>query len=613
LYEENLTAEGIESSVGTAVFCDAKDVRSGQAQVSSGSARLAAPVRTDLLAVFADVEKDLSELDASSEAEMETLGRTFETLAAEAKTVLQHANEIVACVQQERMASVLSNVQATCQDSRSFLEKRLEAATTILAALEQQQQMLQQLTLATQSQEAIARHLRALSVLTNIEVAHLGAEGHSFHLLAQELAAFSKDLFEQTLSLATDTEKHQQAVANVRRELSTNLPQLRGEVELMGHDVEQTWSAVENVLRQQAAIPVEFRNSTEATWQQIIGVISAIQAHDITRQQIEHVQQALRDIASRLTEAAEPTEFPVIVAALHVQACQLTNIRQTVSVWREQARGCMQAIEQLSAAGILEVSANVLQEEQALSLRLGRIMVLQQASHECCGKMQNTLGGLSSLMELINGHLNRAEAIRDHLHILMMNALIEAERLNARGAVVSAIASLIKEVSSDWSTLADRSRLQLTELAELVQHMTSLFEVFSDESRDQLRQETERTRTGLDAIRDTASRVSEQAFKMRVVTERMSAQSAALGQTKSRLDMHFGGLESASQKIERLQHHLEKADRRATGPCDNAEVERWLMGAYTTETERQVLAAALYGQALPVAQESFAGNAVELF
>jgi len=62
-----------------------------------------------------------------------------------------------------------------------------------------------------------------------------------------------------------------------------------------------------------------------------------------------------------------------------------------------------------------------------------------------------------------------------------------------------------------------------------------------------------------------------------------------------------------------LQHTLQKADARATAPCDNTEVERWLAGAYTTESERQVLAAALYGHALPIAQSSFAGNEVELF
>ena len=83
---------------------------------------------------------------------------------------------------------------------------------------------------------------------------------------------------------------------------------------------------------------------------------------------------------------------------------------------------------------------------------------------------------------------------------------------------------------------------------------------------------------------------------MKVVTERMSARSVALGQTKSRLDTHFGRIDSALQAIGNLQHDLEKADPRAAGPCDSAAVERWLAETYTTEVERQVLSATLYGR-----------------
>ena len=36
-------------------------------------------------------------------------------------------------------------------------------------------------------------------------------------------------------------------------------------------------------------------------------------------------------------------------------------------------------------------------------------------------------------------------------------------------------------------------------------------------------------------------------------------------------------------------------------------------GFYTTEIEREVMQAALHGTALPVLEQSFAGNEVELF
>jgi hypothetical protein len=48
-------------------------------------------------------------------------------------------------------------------------------------------------------------------------------------------------------------------------------------------------------------------------------------------------------------------------------------------------------------------------------------------------------------------------------------------------------------------------------------------------------------------------------------------------------------------------------------PCDPAEVERWLSAFYIREIERSVMSAAPHGTALPVVEQSFAGNAVELF
>ena len=46
---------------------------------------------------------------------------------------------------------------------------------------------------------------------------------------------------------------------------------------------------------------------------------------------------------------------------------------------------------------------------------------------------------------------------------------------------------------------------------------------------------------------------------------------------------------------------------------DAAEVEQLFAVSYTTEMERHVLRAALSGTELPVAQQTFEGNSVELF
>jgi hypothetical protein len=513
------------------------------------------------------------------------------------------------------MGSVLASVQSLCLTVKDFLGQRLEAATTILGTLQEEEKSLLQLIRVTQGQEAIARHLRALSVLTNVEVARLGSSGGNFQLLAEELSSFSKSLTQQTMELACDTKSRQQTIAETRNELASSLPQLRSEMTRMEDGIGKALRVIHAGLSQQADVPIQFRRCAEQTAQETAGVVAAIQAHDITRQQIEHVQQALQLIACRISSGddARDDDLPLAHAGLKVQILQLKTIQETVANWTSQVRRCMEGIQQLSASGVAGIGPTVLRQEQELSAELARIELLQQKSQEYSGRMQGTLSGLSSLVDLVNVHLKRSQMIRDRLQILMFNSLIEAQRLGGRGAVVSAIARLIEERSEEWIAIGNQSELALSEILGLVQRTTALMEVFSESSCRKLREDQAQTRAALDSVRSTAAVVANEATQMQTITENMHANLADVAATGTRLDLCFGYLDSVLGQMEGLAREWESHDPRAAGPCDPAEVERWLSAFYTTEIERSVMSAALHGTALPVVQQSFVGNAVELF
>jgi hypothetical protein len=571
--------------------------------------------KAEFLAVLAGAGADLERLARSSETEMESVSHAFKSLASQADTILKQAASIVGCIEKESMGSVLASVQSLCLTVKDFLGRRLEAATTILGTLREEEKSLLLLIRVTQSQEAIAGHLRALSVLTNVEVAHLGSTGGNFQLLAQELSSFSKSLTQQTLELARDTKSRQKTIAETRNELASSLPRLRGEMTRMEDGIGTTLRVIDAGLSQQADVPIQFRRCAEQTAQETAGVVAAIQAHDITRQQIEHVQQALQLIASRITSAdyARDDDPPVAHAGLKIQILQLKTIQETVANWTSQVRRCMEGIQQLSASGVAGIGPTVLRQEQELSAELAHIELLQQKSQEYSGRMQGTLGGLSSLADLVNVHLKRSHMIRARLQILMFNSLIEAQRLGGRGAVVSAIARLIKEVSEEWIAIGNQSQLALSEILGLVQRTTALMEVFSEASCQKLREDQAQTRAALDAVASTAALVANEATQMQTITENMHANLADVAATGPRLELSFGYLDSVLRQMEGLAREWESHDPRAAGPCDPAEVERWLSASYTTEIERSVMSAALYGTAMPVVQQLLVGNAVELF
>ncbi len=572
-------------------------------------------MKAEFLEALSGAQADLSHLAISSDAAVDSVSHTFKALAGHADTLLKQAAAIVGCVEHEDTATVLAQLQSLCAAVKQFLERRLEAASSIVETLRVEEKMLIELTRLTHRQMTIARCFKALSVLTNIEVAHLGAVGEGFHLLANELSAFSLSVSTQTLELASLTENRKQTIARTKRDLVANLPQLRIEMTAMEAEIGKPLQIIDAGLNQLETVPEQFRACAEETARQISGVVAAIQAHDITRQQIEHVGRALQTIASKITlgESQNGDGLPLAHAGLTIQMWQLRTIKETVMSWTSQINRCMSEIQKLSTSQIVSIGPMVLNQERELSSQLANIDLLRQQSQDFGRRIQDTLGGLSSLLELVNEHLESSQNIRDSLHLLSINSMIEADRLRQQGAVVSAIANLIKNVSSEWNVITDESEAALAEILKLVNHTTEVMDVFSDANCQKLAEGQKQTKAALNNVRDAAAFVGRTAEQMQSVTQLMQSNLSGVGGSGNHIEGCFAHLDTVRSRLEAMARALEEKDRGILARYDTSEAERLFSEFYTTEMERDVMRAAIRGAPPPVLQQTFAGNDVELF
>ena len=148
----------------------------------------------------------------------------------------------------------------------------------------------------------------------------------------------------------------------------------------------------------------------------------------------------------------------------------------------------------------------------------------------------------------MNEHQERSQTIRHRLQLLTFNSLIEANSLGQRGAVVSAIANLTKEVSAEWNVIADQSRLALTGIKNLVKQNHEVMEVFSEASSQKLREEQSETRAALDIVRDAAAFVGREAAQMQIATDKMQAILTTSGNGEDQFHACFGNLDRALNK-----------------------------------------------------------------
>ena len=267
---------------------------------------------------------------------MQAVAHAFKNLATQTNTIMKQAAAIVGCVKnRDDGHGAFQGAVSLCLRVSSFLGKRWTRPRISWKTLKFGEKLLDQFNPNYPTpEEGVASHLKALSVLTNVEVSHLGMTRAmtSKFLSTRSCRHFQDPYLSRPYELANQTENRKQAMGQTRRDLGNELPQLRNENDSNGGRCRENPASDRRwAWANWSRIPEQFRVCTAAnTSEQISGVVAAIQSHDITRQQLEHIQESASDV---LPGIDKPNGLPVSYAGLSMQIHQLKTIKKTLANW----------------------------------------------------------------------------------------------------------------------------------------------------------------------------------------------------------------------------------------------------------------------------------------
>jgi methyl-accepting chemotaxis protein len=574
--------------------------------------------RPDVTCTLEKAGQELRSILLNSAEEMDRVGRDFEDLAHRMDVILNLAAEVIGCVEDERVSSILSKVQTLGTEAKKFIQERLLASGGILEIVTTEAKSLAHLSQLTRSQRSIARETQMLSVLTNIEVARLGDSGVGFEYLAHQLDDFSQSVAKDTKELTSNTDKRKVEIEETRRMLGIEEPRMREEFAQIEADLGDALAVVDHGLTELSGTPARFRSCVEEISGQIAGVVAAVQANDITRQQLEHVCEALRLISDEIRQVGgcgpeAGNSQSRISAGLAIQVYQLKSVRATVDDWVSQIRNCLGGILKISSSEVERIGPVVLDQERGLAQQLSRIEAIEQACQASAAKVEETFAALSTLMQLVSEHLEKSRAVRDRLQVLTFNSIIEASHLGTQADAILEISQSIKRISAMWSEMTEQSGKAKEEILGLVEQAKRKIDACSEAGRGGLQEAQAETRAGLENLRAAAVFASKQATEIEDRISELQARIATTGSAGDRLDACFAHIDTVLGEVEESRNQFESDSAGALGSREQAEVEAKLSPFYTTEIEREVMRAALCGAPLPEAQQIMAGNDVELF
>ena len=397
---------------------------------------------------------DLEELNRSTEQDFLAVGGKlieFRSAARQISSDMTALTELISGEQGRNAAQALSRVLERSNEMSARMEQSGQALTSV-------RDLSSRIRNAFLKLRETVSIFRTMCTLTRIETAKLGSAGAVFGNLANEVKPLSESI-----------QQGGERVLAASAQLATSLQSaLRSGAEVSAKDLKALQSLVANVVeslqsfeeRQQRAREASIRQSAEyaAVCEAIEELAGSIQFHDITRQQIEHVAETLRQIRfephGNEDRGASPP--PEIQSVLTLQVSQLSNAASVFAASMDRMEraldGIAARVREMAAASktLMGVSDG---EQNSFFLHMESCFTaILKAAGACTaaeGAVQATAAGLEQTIGRMRESIVEIRGIEIQIQRIAINATIGAAHIGASGNALSVIAARMHDLAFD--------------------------------------------------------------------------------------------------------------------------------------------------------------------
>jgi len=451
----------------------------------------------------------LRKMVGSTEKEFLMIGEKIQEFHGRASNISESASQIAEKISGSEMQDVregFENMSGLIDHLSGGMQEEKETIHLILKHFEALSQPLSE----------FGKVVRILNVLCNfikIEIARLALSDTSFHKLSQDVQQMAGMIESKIKSLVEQAE--------------AAIPSLRNNALLIENSNarQQAESAriLENVRARLADMSTQHLESIKTvaeifqSWKSItdhIGeVVQSLQFHDITRQRVEHVVEALDDLPARLSQLRghKPGSLPaesekidhlkisgysapeLIADTFELQAAQLEGADHDLTEAVENILTHLRLVAR-DAAGISEKIYSATgragagdRKEESFIVQLEKdIVSLADSANEMINirrELVETMSVMSKTAEGMAVFAKDMKKIGIEMQRLALNARVHAAHLGNDGATLGVLADAIHQMSADTASRVSAVTTDLQAVVDSAARLSGMAGAQSDESR----------------------------------------------------------------------------------------------------------------------------------
>lgn len=394
--------------------------------------------------------------------------RQSQELQAQGRTATEALGgaEVTATI--ERLHQVVQRVEAALGSGR----RQVEAVAATLADVSRS---LQAMALPLHDIGRSVRSLRMLSTTTRAESARLGRTEEGFVALTDQVTSHSREVTGRMETMLAEVGELRAGVDGAMRRVSAFRATQAGELSRVIERVQAAVEALSDIRAAQGRSVESMAGASERVVRAVGEMVTSLQYHDITRQQMEHVSQALDDLAAHDGRVHLPT-------FLGLQANQLVRARDDLVSAVHTAMASLRTIAELARTlvhGLDDGNGdNPFGERcQAFLERLGTQLreatAAMQAYGQMMGDVQRLLDELTRALASMNRFAAGVAGIGYAIRMIALNTSVKAATLGPAGRALDVLAGQVQELSGQATASAEEFNESLREAVALAERLRS--------------------------------------------------------------------------------------------------------------------------------------------
>jgi methyl-accepting chemotaxis protein len=419
--------------------------------------------KSDLLNKLSGIITILDDIFNVSEKQFNLISEKLQHFYHSSKEITKTAAKVTGLLTSDEYSLRINELDILFQHVRDYLNESSSQFNTSQKSLIEITKLLLSSAEGVTGFNKICRHLEMQSISIKIESSRLGNDDKGFshlsddiHKLAELISKQSNGFRDKAKSLiSTTTAVENQVVSLITNQEENSkyiLKNTRESLNLLSEEFELS-------SKKASSISAKTENIQKRTG----NLVTSIQFHDITRQQMEHVEQVIKDLSGKIVKKLQDEDLqcePQFLAFIH-NVCQLQSAQMNNS--RNELFNAVNDIisgHDIISGEISGVSNDTLslfnnsdkvdnsfiqKVKNGFDSVVNTLVKNEVVKKDFTGSVDNVISTIEELSQFVN----EINGIGSEIELLALNANIKAAHTGPEGASLGVLAEAIQRLSSD--------------------------------------------------------------------------------------------------------------------------------------------------------------------